>query len=60
MVLHDCVWPLHAFLYSDETDISTVRLRYNRLNGTHLSEHPILKDTLRGEWKSSALVMSDW
>ncbi|KAF8577032.1 glycoside hydrolase family 3 protein [Ramaria rubella] len=34
---------------------------YNRLNGTHCSEHPtLLKGILRGEWGSDALVMSDW
>ncbi|KAG2021328.1 cellulose-binding beta-glucosidase [Coprinopsis cinerea AmutBmut pab1-1] len=34
---------------------------YNRVNGTHVSESPyFLKDILRDEWKSDALVMSDW
>ncbi|KAH7107285.1 beta-glucosidase [Auriculariales sp. MPI-PUGE-AT-0066] len=34
---------------------------YNRLNGVHCSENPWLLTTLlRGEWKSDAMVMSDW
>jgi len=32
---------------------------YNRLNGPHLSEHPILKDTLRGEWGFKGLVREE-
>ena len=62
MVLHDCVCELKlAILTCGLTNCSCLMLdRYNRLNGPHLSEHPILKETLRGEWKSDALVMSDW
>lgn len=34
---------------------------YNRLNGLHLSENPlILEDVLRGEWGWKGMVMSDW
>ncbi|KAH9920187.1 beta-glucosidase [Amylocystis lapponica] len=34
---------------------------YNRVNGTHVSENPkIIRDILRNEWGSKALVMSDW
>ncbi|EKM56180.1 glycoside hydrolase family 3 protein [Phanerochaete carnosa HHB-10118-sp] len=34
---------------------------YNRVNGTHVSENPyIIRDILRKEWGSDALVMSDW
>lgn len=33
---------------------------YNKLNGVHVSEHAILSETLRGEWKWKGLVMSDW
>ncbi|KAF7324757.1 Glycoside hydrolase family 3 protein [Mycena kentingensis (nom. inval.)] len=34
---------------------------YNRVNGTHVSENAdILQKILRDEWKSNALVMSDW
>ncbi|KAG8906251.1 hypothetical protein FRB99_007313 [Tulasnella sp. 403] len=34
---------------------------YGKLNGLHCSENPkLLKDILREEWKSDAMVMSDW
>lgn len=34
---------------------------YNKLNGTHCSEHKwLLQDVLRGEWGFDGLVMSDW
>ncbi|KAK9426911.1 glycoside hydrolase superfamily [Lipomyces doorenjongii] len=34
---------------------------YNKLNGTHCSEHQhLLEEILRGEWKWKGLVMSDW
>lgn len=34
---------------------------YNKLNGTYCSEHAgLLSGILRGEWKFSGLVMSDW
>jgi beta-glucosidase len=34
---------------------------YNKLNGTYCSEHAeLLTGILRGEWKFSGLVMSDW
>ncbi|KAH9923710.1 beta-glucosidase [Epithele typhae] len=34
---------------------------YNRVNGTHLSENPaIIRDILRNDWGSDAMVMSDW
>ncbi|KAG8943855.1 hypothetical protein FRC04_002478 [Tulasnella sp. 424] len=34
---------------------------YNKLNGTYCSENTyLLQSILRGEWKSEAMVMSDW
>ncbi|KZT34807.1 glycoside hydrolase family 3 protein [Sistotremastrum suecicum HHB10207 ss-3] len=33
---------------------------YNRVNGIHMGENPILQDVLRDEWKSDAMIMSDW
>ncbi|RMY04339.1 hypothetical protein D0868_06993 [Hortaea werneckii] len=34
---------------------------YNKLNGTHCSEHEeLLRGILRGEWQFDGLVMSDW
>lgn len=33
---------------------------YNKVNGTAMTESPLLDDVLKGEWGSDALVMSDW
>jgi beta-glucosidase len=34
---------------------------YNRLNGTHCSEHPqLITDILRGEWGFEGFVLTDW
>ena len=37
-----------------------VMTAYNRLNGTHCSEHPLIRAVLKGEWGFDGLVMSDW
>ncbi|KAF2648458.1 glycoside hydrolase family 3 protein [Lophiostoma macrostomum CBS 122681] len=33
---------------------------YNKLNGFHCSEHPLLDLVVRGEWEWNPLIMSDW
>jgi beta-glucosidase len=33
---------------------------YNRLNGTWIAEHDLLRDVLRGEWAFDGIVMTDW
>ncbi|KAF9066008.1 beta-glucosidase [Rhodocollybia butyracea] len=34
---------------------------YNRVNGTHVSENPlIIQKILRDEWKFNGMIMSDW
>lgn len=34
---------------------------YNKVNGLHVSENPfLLTEVLRNQWKSDALIMSDW
>lgn len=47
-----------AYVYSIVPCILTQpSLRYNRVNGTHVSESPlILKDILRDEWKFDGMV----
>ena len=35
--------------------------RYNKVNGTHVSENELMiKEVLRREWGSKAMTMSDW
>ena len=33
---------------------------YNGVNGSTLTESPLLRDILHGEWGFDGLVMSDW
>ncbi|MFA5470989.1 MAG: glycoside hydrolase family 3 C-terminal domain-containing protein [Acholeplasmataceae bacterium] len=33
---------------------------YNKLNGTYLTEHPILKDVVRDKWGYEGVIVSDW
>ena len=52
------LWP---FAEAVRAGTASVMCSYNRVNGTHLSENPkIIRDILRTEWGSDALVMSDW
>jgi len=44
-----------------EADPWTVMASYNRLNGTHASEHRrLLTDILKREWGYEGMVVSDW
>ena len=44
-----------------EADPWTVMASYNRLNGTHASQHRgLLTDILKGEWGYKGMVVSDW
>lgn len=33
---------------------------YNKVNGTSMSESPLLADPLKGEWGFDGVVVSDW
>jgi beta-glucosidase len=49
------------FLWLSLELLQKAHCSYNRVNGTHLSENPLfIQSILRGEWRSSATVMSDW
>jgi beta-glucosidase len=37
-----------------------VMAAYNRVNGTTMTEHPMLDEVLRGEWGFDGVVISDW
>jgi beta-glucosidase len=38
----------------------TVMSAYNGTNGAPMSEHPLLSETLKGEWEWDGAVVSDW
>src|SRR5574341_1759982 len=37
-----------------------VMAAYNRVNGTTMTEHPLLREVLKQEWGFDGVVMSDW
>jgi beta-glucosidase len=38
----------------------SVMAAYNRLHGTYCSEHPLLGELLKMEWRFDGVIMSDW
>jgi beta-glucosidase len=38
----------------------TLMASYNRLNGVYMTENPLIRQVLKGEWGYSGLLMSDW
>lgn len=38
----------------------TLMASYNKLNGPYLTENPIIRRVLKGEWGFSGVLMSDW
>lgn len=43
-----------------EAGVKAVMTGYNLVNGTYMSEHPLLTDLLRKEWGFDGILMSDW
>ncbi len=44
-----------------EAGVWSLMSAYNRVNGTHASEHPwLLGELLKGEWGFDGMVVSDW
>ncbi|SDN13839.1 beta-glucosidase [Halogranum gelatinilyticum] len=44
-----------------EADVTSVMTAYNRVNGTHMSDHEyLLSDVLKDEWGFEGFVVSDW
>ncbi|WP_227379002.1 beta-glucosidase [Haladaptatus halobius] len=45
----------------EEADVGAVMTAYNRVNGTHMSDHrTLLRDMLKDEFGFDGFVMSDW
>jgi beta-glucosidase len=45
----------------EEADVGAVMTAYNRVNGTHMSDHRrLLSDVLKAEFGFEGVVMSDW
>src|SRR5215218_7708060 len=43
-----------------EAGVWAVMAAYNSVNGTTATEHPMLRELLKGEWGFDGVVMSDW
>ena len=44
----------------DQSRPWTLMASYNRLNGIYMTENPIIRRVLMGEWGYTGLLMSDW
>ncbi|MFC4449398.1 beta-glucosidase family protein [Halorussus aquaticus] len=52
---------LPAFRAAVEADVGAVMTAYNRVNGTHMSDHrELVSDLLKDEWGFDGFVVSDW
>ncbi|MBX0303817.1 beta-glucosidase [Haloarcula salinisoli] len=52
---------LPPFRAAVEAGVGSVMTAYNRVNGTHMSDHePLLSDVLKDEWGFAGYVVSDW
>ena len=52
---------LRPFRAAVEADVGSVMTAYNRVNGTHMSDHTrLVSDVLKAEWGFDGYVVSDW
>ena len=52
---------LPPFRAAVEAGVGSVMTAYNRVNGTHMSDHEhLVGDVLKGEWGFAGYVVSDW
>ncbi|UPV73108.1 glycoside hydrolase family 3 C-terminal domain-containing protein [Halorussus limi] len=52
---------LPAFRAAVDAGVGSVMTAYNRVNGTHLSDHrELVSEVLKGEWGFEGYVVSDW
>ncbi|MFG3289208.1 glycoside hydrolase family 3 protein [Streptomyces sp. NPDC048179] len=51
---------LLPFEYAAQAGVWAIMAAYNRCNGTHCAEHPMLTAVLRDEWGWDGVVLSDW
>jgi beta-glucosidase len=52
---------LPSFRAAVEAGVGSVMTAYNRVNGTHMSDHRrLVTDVLKGEWGFDGYVVSDW
>ena len=55
------IYLLPFMLAARDSSPAAIMTAYNKLNGTHCSEHrTLLEGILRKEWKWDGMVMSDW
>lgn len=51
---------LQPFEAAVRAGVCAVMSAFNAVNGTPMSEHPLLRDPLKGEWGFDGPVVSDW
>ncbi|MHC3381053.1 beta-glucosidase [Haloarcula sp. H-GB5] len=52
---------LPPFRAAVDAGVGSVMTAYNRVNGTHMSDHErLVGDVLKGEWEFDGYVVSDW
>lgn len=51
---------LKAFQMAISAAPATVMASYNKINGIHGTNHPVIENVLRKKWKYDGVVVSDW